>query len=278
MENVGLGAQKAAELAAAARRVRRRIVQMTNKSRSSHSGTSLSSVDVLVALYSGILRISPGKEADLGRDRFILSKGHGCAALYATLVERGFASDEVLQGFSVDNGTLWGHVTWKTIPGIEISSGSLGHGLSVGLGMALAARMDKRQYRTFVMLGDGECDEGSVWEAILFAGHKGMDNLVAIVDYNKIQSFGTTKEVLDLEPFSDKWRACKWAVREIDGHDFSQIWAVLSSVPFEKGKPSVIISHTVKGKGVSFMENSLDWHYKNPNEAQLKQALGEIGD
>ena len=278
MENRQLDASKAKELAASAKRVRRRIVQMTNQSHSSHSGTSLSSVDVLVSLYFGILNVSPGKESDPSRDRFILSKGHGCAALYATLVERGFAGERVLQGFSVDNGTLWGHVTWKTIPGIEISSGSLGLGLSVGLGMALAARMDKRQCRTFVMLGDGECDEGSVWEAILFAGHRHMDNLIAIVDYNKMQSFGTTKEVLDLEPFADKWRACKWAVREIDGHDFSQIWAVLSSVPFERGKPSVIISHTVKGKGVSFMEGSLDWHYKSPDEAQLKLALSEIGD
>lgn len=265
-------------LVAASKRVRRRIVQMTHRSRSAHTGTSLSAVDILVTLYSGVLNISPQKTDDPDRDRFILSKGHGCAALYATLVEYGYAKEDVLQGFSVDNGTLWGHVTWKTIPGIEISSGSLGHGLSIGLGMALAGKINGKKYRAFVVLGDGECDEGSVWEAALFAGHAHADNLVAIVDYNKIQSMGSTKEVLDLEPFADKWKAANWSVREIDGHDFAQLEKALSSVPFEKGKPSVIIAHTTKGKGVSFMENSLDWHYKNPDGVQLMQAIAEIGE
>ena len=267
-----------AGLEAACRRVRSRIVRMTARSRSSHSGTALSSVELLVCLYAKIARVKPGRTDDPDRDRVILSKGHGCSALYATLVEFGFADEKVLDGFSVDGGTLWGHVTWKSIPGIELSSGSLGHGLSVGAGMAMAGRMDRRDYRVFVILGDGECDEGSVWEALLFAGHQGLDNLVAIVDYNKIQSLGNTKDILDLEPFADKWKAAKWSVREIDGHDNTQIIGALSAVPFEKGKPSVVIAHTIKGKGVSFMENSLAWHYKNPDDAQLKQALEEIGE
>ena len=262
----------------ASKHVRKLVLEMTSRSKSSHVGTALSVVDLLVCLYFRILRIDPKNPEDAARDRFLLSKGHGCAALYATLVERGFAKKKMLDGFAVDGGTLWGHSTWKTMPGIEFSTGSLGHGLPVGTGMALAGKLDGAKYRTFVILGDGECDEGSVWEAALFAGHKKLDNLVAIVDYNKVQSFGKTNEILDLEPFADKWKAAKWSVREIDGHDFRQIASALSSVPFEKGKPSAIIAHTVKGKGVSFMEHSLDWHYKSPNELELRKAIGEVNE
>lgn len=269
---------KPANYTKTAANIRRAVLNMVSRSNSSHVGTSFSIVDILTALYFNILKIDPKNPMWDSRDRFILSKGHGCAALYATLVERGFAKREILEGFSCDNGTLWGHSTWGTMPGIEAATGSLGHGLSIGLGMALAARADGKKHRVFVLLGDGECDEGSVWEAILFAGHRKADNLVAIVDYNKIQSVGFTKDVLDLEPFADKFRAMGWSVREIDGHDFKQINDALSGVPFEKGKPTAIIAHTVKGKGVSFMENTIDWHYKSPNPDQLKTAIGEIDE
>jgi transketolase len=271
-------AEKYGELSVLAAKVRKTALQMVERSKSSHIGAALSMVELLVALYFKVLKVDPKKPLDSSRDRFILSKGHGCASFYATLVERGFAGPKILEGFSVDNGTLWGHSTWKTMPGIESSTGSLGHGLPVGAGMALAGKLDGKNYRVFVLLGDGECDEGSVWEAALFSGHKHLDNLVAIVDYNKLQSLGNTSEVLGLEPFSAKWSAAKWSVKEIDGHDFGQILDALQSVPFEPGKPSAIIAHTIKGKGVSFMENSLDWHYKSPDKNQLDCAIGEIDE
>jgi transketolase len=241
-------------------------------------GTALSIVDILVVLYFRAMNIDPQHSLADSRDRFLLSKGHGCAALYATLAARGFSDEKILEGFSVDNGTLWGHSTWKTMPGIEASTGSLGHGLPIGVGMALAAKLDGKKHRVFVLLGDGECDEGSVWEAALFAGHKKLDNLVAIVDYNKIQSFGSTRDVLDLEPFADKWKACKWSASEVDGHGLTALAKVFGSLPFENGKPSVVLANTVKGRGVSFMEHSLDWHYKCPDKAQMSQALGELDD
>jgi transketolase len=245
-------------LAEVSKKVRRRVLGMIHASGAAHVGTSLSEVELLVALYFRALRIDPKKPKDPGRDRFILSKGHGCAGLYATLVERGFADAAILDGFCKDGGALWGHSTRNTMPGIEVSTGSLGHGLPLGVGVAIAAKADHLPHRIFVLLGDGECDEGSVWEAALFAGHRKLDNIVAIVDYNKVQSFGSVKEVLGLEPFADKWRACGWSAREIDGHNVEEAVSALSAVPFEKGRPSVIIAHTVKGKGVSFMENSLD--------------------
>ncbi len=256
-----------------ARRIRCRILKMVHASKSSHVGTALSSVDILVALYFKVMRIDP-KRPDWGaRDIFLLSKGHGCTAQYATLVERGYADAKVLEGFAADGGTLWGHATSGTLPGVEASTGSLGHGLPIGLGMAIA---DPAR-RVFVLLGDGECDEGSVWEAALFAGHRRPENLVAIIDYNKIQSLGDTKDVLNLEPLADKWKALNWGVREVDGHDIGAITKALSSLPFKKGRPSVLIAHTIKGKGVSFMENKLDWHYKNPDDSQLAAALAELG-
>jgi transketolase len=261
-------------LASRARAIRIRALRMVTASRSSHIGTAYSCVDLLTALYfGGILRIDPQRPDWQERDYFLLSKGHGCAALYATLVERGFADEKILEGFCKDGGTLWGHSTWKTMPGIECSTGSLGHGLPIALGLAIA----RPKQRAFVIVGDGECDEGSIWEAALYAGHRGQENLVAIIDYNKIMSLGSTKEVLDLEPLADKWRAMRWGVREVDGHDLGAILGALSSLPFEKGKPSMLIAHTIKGKGVSFMENALAWHYKSPDEAQFKQALEELG-
>jgi transketolase len=233
--------------------------------------------DLLAVLYGKILRVDPGHPNWVERDRFILSKGHGAAILYAVLAECGFFPKKWLDTYYQDGSVLAGHVTSHGVPGVEVSTGSLGHGLPVGCGMALAGKRANMPYRIFVMLSDGELDEGSNWEAILFAPQHQLDNLISIVDYNKIQSFGAVSEVLELAPLADKWRAFRWAVREIDGHDHAQIESALSSVPFEPGKPSVIIAHTVKGKGVSFMENQLAWHYKSPNAEQLAQALAELG-
>ncbi len=259
-----------------ARVIRAHALRMVHKTKASHIGSCLSIADILAVLYSQILRINPSLPAWPERDRFILSKGHAAAILYAALAERGFFPLEQLDTYCQQGAKLSGHVTSHGVPGIEMSTGSLGHGLPVGCGMALAGKRAAKSHRVFVLLSDGEFDEGSNWEAILFAPQHHLDNLVAIVDYNKIQSFGAVKEVVDLDPLADKWRAFRWAVREVDGHDYSQIERTLKSVPFESGKPSVMIAHTIKGKGVSFMENRLAWHYKSPDTEQLAQALNEL--
>jgi len=264
------------DVQALAARVRRHVVRMAHRSGGSHVGTSLSTADVLSVIYAKILRVDPARPEWPERDRFILSKGHGCAALYAILAERGFFPTEWLDTYYQNGSYLVGHVTHTGVPGVEVSTGSLGHGLSIACGMAFAARRAKSGSRVFAMLSDGECDEGSTWEAVLLAGHHGLDNLVAIVDYNKIQSLGRVEEVLDLEPFGAKWSAFNWALREIDGHDFDQIERALLSVPFTPGKPSCILAHTVKGKGVSFMEDKLLWHYRAPDEEELGVAVSEI--
>lgn len=260
-----------------ATQIRVHVLRMIHRAKSSHVGSSLSEADLLAVLYGGVLRVDPSRPHWPDRDRFILSKGHGCAAVYAVLAERGFFPKEWLDTYYQDGSHLGGHITHHGVPGVEASTGSLGHGLSLGCGIALAGKRDGCSYRVFVLLSDGECDEGSTWEAALFAPHHHLDNLVAIVDYNKIQSFGRVKEVLELEPLASKWQAFGWATREIDGHDFEQIENALLSVPFEAGRPSCIIAHTVKGKGVSFMEDQLAWHYKPPNDEQLSQALAELG-
>jgi transketolase len=264
-------------LKALATRVRAHTLRMVHRAKASHVGTCFSMTDLLAVLYGAVLRVDPARPDWPDRDRFLLSKGHGAAAIYATLAECGFFPVERLDGYCGDGSRLGGHITHYGVPGVEMSSGSLGHGLSVACGMALAGKRDEKSYRVFALLSDGECDEGSVWEAVLFAPHHKLDNLVAVVDYNKIQSFGTVKEVLDLEPFADKWRAFGWAVREIDGHDIDQALDALRAVPFEAGRPSCVLAHTVKGKGVSFMEDRLEWHYRSPDAGQLGQALAELG-
>jgi transketolase len=250
---------------------------MVHRANASHIGGCLSSADLLAVLYGRILRVDPARPDWPDRDRFVQSKGHAAAALYATLALRGFFPTARLADYCADGSDLWGHVTSGHLPGVEVSAGSLGHGLPIGCGMALAAKRAGRPARAFVLLSDGELDEGSTWEAVLFAAHHRLDNLVAVVDYNKIQSFGAVRDVLDLDPLADKWRAFRWGVREIDGHDLAAIEAALAPVPFETGRPSVVVAHTVKGKGVSFMEGQLAWHYKAPDAAQLAQALREIG-
>ena len=267
--------QQQTDTQALARAGRAHALRMVHRVNSSHIGTCLSMADLLAVLYGAVLRVDPARPEWDARDRFILSKGHGTAIVYAMLAERGFFPHEWLDTYYQDGSPLAGHIS-HTVPGVELSTGSLGHGLSVGCGMALAGKHDAAPYRVFALLSDGELDEGSNWEAILFAAHHQLDNLVAIVDYNKIQSFGSVAEVLGLEPLAEKWRAFGWAVREIDGHDHAAITAALTTGPFEAGKPSVVIAHTIKGKGVSFMENQLAWHYKSPNAEQLTQALAEL--
>jgi len=269
--------QSTEEVAELARRIRCHTLRMIYYAKSSHLGTCFSMAELLAVLYGKILRVDPRQPDWPDRDRFILSKGHGCAALYAALAERGFFPIEWLDTFYQDGSPLVGHATHTHVPGVEVSTGSLGHGLSIACGMALVAKREGRPYRVFVLLSDGECDEGSTWEAVLFAGFHQLDNLVAIVDYNKIQSLGRVEEVLDLEPFAEKWRASRWAVREVDGHDVAQIDEALASVPFEAGKPSCLLAHTVKGKGVSFMENQLLWHYRAPDPDEYQRAQLELG-
>jgi transketolase len=259
-----------------AARIRYRTLLMVNGAKSSHIGSCYSMADLLAVLYGTVLRVDPNNPDSPERDRFILSKGHGAAALYAVLAEIGFFPKEWLETFYLNGSRLAGHVSHHQVPGVEVSTGSLGHGLSIGAGMALAAKRDLKEYRVVVLLSDGECDEGSTWEPILFAPHHELDNLVAIVDYNKIQSLGTVKEVLDLEPLADKWRAFNWAVREIDGHNVNEIATSLSAVPFEKGRPTCVIAHTVKGKGVSFMEDRLLWHYRSPQGEEFSDAMAEL--
>lgn len=250
---------------------------MVHCANAAHLGGALSMADLLAVLYKEVLRIDPGNPEWKDRDRFILSKGHSCVGVYVALALRGFFPVEELEDYGKDGSRMMTHVSHK-VPGVEFSTGSLGHGLPFGCGKALAAKRLGQKWRVFVMLSDGEMDEGSNWEAVLFSPQHKLDNLVAIIDYNKIQSLGTVSEVMELDPLAEKLKAFRWAVREIDGHDHGQILEALSSVPWESGKPSCLIAHTVKGKGVDFMENQLVWHYRAPNEEQLKLALRQIGE
>jgi len=264
------------ELKKIASDIRKKIVNMVYRGKSCHAGTSLSTADLLTVLYFKIMNHNPKNPSDPKRDRFILSKGHGCTALYATLATAGYFPEERLEDYLKDGSPFTGHVNHIGIPGVEMSTGSLGHGLPVAVGMALAAKRDGKSHRVFVILSDGEMDEGSTWEAILGAANFGLDNLIAIVDYNKIQSFGRVEEIMPLEPLVDKWEAFNWSVKEVNGHDYDDLIPALSELPFEKGKPSVILAHTVKGKGVSFMENKLEWHYLTPDEKQFAQAQRDL--
>ena len=256
--------------------IRCEILKMHYNSQSSHIGAALSCVDILVVLFFSILRINPKNPKDFNRDRFILSKGHATSALYSTLSLRGYFNKSILKNYCCDDSTLPGHSTKECVSGVEVSTGSLGHGLPIGNGIALAGKHDKLKYRVFVLLSDGECEEGSIWEAALFASHHKLDNLIVIVNYNKLQTFGRVKEVLNLEPFVDKWKSFGWEVKEVNGHNFKDMEKVFKTVPFKKNKPSIIIAHTIKGKGISFMENKLEWHYKSPNKEELNLALQEL--
>lgn len=248
------------------RELRRRVVRVLEGGGRGHIGTSLSLVEMLRVLFDKVLRYDAKNPKWPGRDRFILSKGHGCITLYVLLQEKGFFLEEELGKFCRFDGILGGHPDPK-VPGIEVSTGSLGHGLPIAVGMAVAAKRRGDKHRVVTVLGDGECNEGSVWEAAMSAAKHKLDNLTVIVDYNKQQSYGSTYEVLDLEPFAAKWEAFGFATREVDGHDVRAMEEVFDALPFQGGRPSAIICHTVKGKGVSFAENNLKWHHKSSLKA-----------
>jgi transketolase len=255
--------------------IREESLKMVSRAKASHIGGSLSMADLLAVLYGRFLSVRPDQPDWPQRDRLILSKGHCCSALYAALAIKGFFPLTELEAYGQDGSRLMLHASHK-VPGVENSTGSLGHGLPFGCGKALAAKRKDELWRAFVLLSDGELNEGSNWESILFAPQHKLDNLVAIIDYNKIQSLGSVAAILELEPLAEKFRAFRWAVREIDGHDHTAIRGTLASLPFEKGRPSCIIAHTIKGKGVDFMENQLKWHYSSPDQEQLKSALAQI--
>lgn len=257
-----------------AKAIRRQVVQMTARSKSSHVGTCLSIVDALAVLYWRVLRIDPAAPTAPDRDRFLLSKAHGSAALYATLAARGFFPTEWLDGYYVDGGRLPGHLDKDAAPGVENSGGSLGHGLPLGVGMALAQKRAGAGARTYVLVGDGECNEGSVWEAAMLAPQLALANLTVLIDYNKIQSLGRTDEIIDQRNMVQRWGAFGWDAVELDGHDLSALEAALTRAPDRR--PRALVLHTVKGKGVSFMEDKLLWHYRSANDAELKQALEEL--
>lgn len=259
-----------------AKDIRKKIFIMIYKAGSGHIAPSFSCVEILVALYYKILKFDPKNYKSVDRDRFILSKGHACAALYTILAEKGLIEKDKLSTFCKCGSILGGHPETHLVPGVEMSTGSLGHGLSFGAGVAFAGKLDKKDYRVFTLLSDGECQEGNIWEAAMFASHHKLDNLIAIIDKNNMQSLDKTENVLSLQPFADKWKSFGWNVREIDGHNISEIVNALESIPFTKNKPSVVIADTIKGKGISFMENVPIWHYRLPNKEELKIALKEL--
>ena len=260
-----------------ARRVRVSAVQMVAEANASHVGSGLSIADILAVLYGKTLKIDPSHPDLSNRDRFILSKGHAAAALYATLAHCGFFPTSRLREFCKEGSPLAGHVTKDDVPGVEVSTGSLGHGLSIACGMALAGRAARDGRRIFALLSDGELNEGSIWEAIMFAGHHRLDNLTAIIDFNGIQSFGSVAEIINLDPLGDKWRAWGWRVIDVDGHDHAALNSVFQENGVTETSPLAIIARTTKGKGVSFMENQLEWHYRSPKGEELEQALSELG-
>lgn len=260
-----------------ARQIRIDILEMIYKAKSGHPGGSLSAADIVTTLYFHVLRIDPANPKWPDRDRFILSKGHACPVMYAALAERGFFSKEVLSTLRQIDSPLQGHPDMKKVPGVEMSTGTLGQGLSVGVGMALGGKLDKKGFRVYVLLGDGEVQEGQVWEAAMSASKYRLDNLTAIIDYNRLQVDGFVDDVMPIEPLGLKWEAFGWHVLEINGHSIAEILAALSEAKNIKHKPTCIIAHTIKGKGVSFMENRPEWHGKAPNEEQYRQALIELG-
>lgn len=256
------------ELENIAKSIRIDTLKLCHQKKLGHLGSSLSIIEAITALYFGGI---------LEDNHFVLSKGHGCPSLYVLLAKKGlFSFDDLKEEFLKDDSLYGSHPSYL-INGIELSTGSLGHGLPVAAGFALGEKKKNSGKKSFVLLSDGECDEGSTWEAVLSSAQLKLDNLVAIVDYNKIQAYGRTKDVMDLEPFADKWRAFAWNVREVDGHNFDELLDAFRDLPKEKNKPQVIIAHTVKGKGVSFMEDTIDWHYMTPSDEDLDKALKELG-
>ncbi|MBR0975071.1 transketolase [Bradyrhizobium japonicum] len=253
--------------------LRRLVVDALVGGERGHVGSSMSPIEILRVLYDDVLRHRPSEPGWSLRDRCILSKGHGCLALYALLADKGYFPTDLLKTFCRKGSILGGHPEHGKVPGVEASTGALGHGLSIGVGMALAARMQKRDSRVFVIMGDGEINEGSVWEAALSAGKHKLSNLVAIIDYNKIQSAGATAHIQELEPLLDKWRAFGFAAEEVDGHDVAKLQKLFARVPLDAGRPTAIVCHTVKGKGLPFAEHDPEWHHKSKVTAELGERL-----
>lgn len=264
-------------LDARSRQLRKTVVQTIQAGNRGHLGSAFSLVEILRVLYDDVLKYDSSNPRWQERDRCILSKGHGCLALYALLADHGFFPQSELWKFCKPDGMLGGHPEYGKVPGVEASTGSLGHGLSIGIGMALNAKRENGAYRVFVVISDGESNEGSVWEAALCASKHRLDNLIVLVDYNKQQSYGTTYEVLDLDPLPDKWRAFGFAAREVDGHSVTEVRQALRETPFEREKPSIIICHTIKGKGISFVENNLNWHHKTKiSDDEARSLMAEL--
>lgn len=260
-----------------AQQIRRDCVRMTTGGQSGHIGSMLSEADILAVLYDGILNVDPKDPEMPDRDRFLLSKGHAGAGVYAALSAKGFFPREWLWTYYQDNGKLSGHVSHK-VPGVEFSTGSLGHGLPVAVGMALAAKHEGSKRKIYCMISDGDSDEGSTWEAFMFAGQHKLDNLCVIVDYNRIQALGFSKDIIDLESYAEKLRLFRWAVHETDGHCIEGLYNELSAFPYEEGKPSMLICRTVKGKGIPYMENTVASHYKYVPEEKLEEVLAAFGE
>lgn len=255
--------------------IRASSLRMVHAANASHIASALSIIDIVSVLYGTVMQIDPKNPKWANRDRFVLSKGHACVAIYAALAEVGFFPKSQLSSYGQDFTLLMNHISHKA-PGVEFSTGALGHGLPFSVGKALAAKRLSENWRTFVLMSDGELDEGSNWEAMMFAAHHGLDNLVAIIDYNKLQSLTTVQKTLGLEPLADKFKAFGWSVREADGHDHVALEKELRGVSWAVGQPSILIAHTVKGKGVSFMEDKVEWHYRSPNDTELALALAEL--
>ena len=264
-----------AELERKAVEIRKKLLQMIYNAKSGHTGGALSSVDILTTLYFHTMNYRPDNPGWPDRDRFILSKGHSVEGYYCVLAEAGFFSKEILDTYGKFQSILAGHPTRK-VPGVELNSGALGHGLSVGVGMALAARMDHKAYRVFVLMGDGEQDEGSVMEAANSAGHYQLGNLTAIIDRNFLQISGPTENIMALESLGSRWKAYNWHVDEADGNNIEELAVLFDTYPVEAGKPHLVIANTIKGRGVSFIENRAEWHHKVPSAEQMDQAIEEL--
>lgn len=273
-----LTAEKIAELKKRAAAIRRNIIAAVTEAKSGHPGGSLSAADILTVLYFAEMKVDPHRPDDADRDRFVLSKGHAAPVLYAALAEKGFFPHSELMTLRKVDSRLQGHPSMKSLPGVDMSTGSLGQGLSAAAGMALAGRLDGRDYRVFALLGDGELEEGMVWEAAMFAAHYKLDNLTAFVDYNGLQIDGPVAEVMSPLPIPQKWEAFGWHVIEIDGHDIAAIYEAVQEAKSVKGKPTMIVARTVKGKGVREMENVVDWHGKAPSSEECRKFLSQLED
>ena len=276
--NLSSGINKTKDLADISRRIRGEIVEMSYTADAMHLGSSLSCVEIFVALYhGGCINIDPKNPGAAIRDRVILSKGHASMTFYAILADRGFFPKDLLKTFNKTGSYLTEHPNIGRLPGIEATSGSLGHGLSMGLGMAIAGRNNHLPYRVFVILSDGECNEGSVWEAAMLAPAQKIENLVVIIDFNRWQATGRSEEIMALNPLKEKWESFGWSAYEVDGHDIRSLIKQLSVIPDTSGKPVAIIAHTIKGKGISFMEDDNNWHYRIPDAEEVKKAKEELG-